>query len=382
MNLAGVMDKGQFRSILYQGSLSELFVPYMGKDEPTNSRVFIDSGEFYAATGGFIKPLAPGIDCPPTAQYFAGTFYAESGAPASHSQLACLYERTSGDPSWRHGEGGVAGRPSRQLVLRSAAVIGNYDYMVDWRFQENGSITVGVAATGVVETTSTDRDPSKEVAMAGMIEYGHLVDKNIEAINHDHFFSFRLDIDVDGSKNSFLVDRLVPQQLPPGQPRKSIWVMKSSIAPSETDAISDLDMHHPAMWRFINPAHRGPVGYPTSIEIMPGQTGISLLSPDDWPQKRAGFSAHTLWVTPYQPAERYAVGTYPTGSKGADGLHVWTKADRKIEDTDIVAWYTMGFHHVPRAEDWPVMPVMWHEFEIRPYDFFAHNPLMNRSMQP
>jgi len=261
-------------------------------------------------------------------------------------------------------------------------VIGNYDYMVDWRFQENGSITVGVAATGIVETTSVDRGPSKEPAMAEMAEYGHLVDKGIEAINHDHFFSFRFDIDVDGPKNSFIVDRLVPQQLPPGQSRKSIWVMKSSIAPSETEAISDLDIHHPAMWRFINPAHPGPVGYPSSIEIMPGQTGVSLLSPDDWPQKRAGFSSHTLWVTPYQPTERYAVGTYPTGSKGADGLHIWTKADRKIEDTDIVAWYTMGFHHVPRAEDWPVMPVMWHEFEIHPYDFFAHNPLMNRSMQP
>jgi primary-amine oxidase len=47
------------------------------------------------------------------------------------------------------------------------------------------------------------------------------------------------------------------------------------------------------------------------------------------------------------------------------------QANRPIENTDIVAWYTVGFHHVPRAEDWPVMPVMWHDFVIGPFDFSA-----------
>ena len=36
-----------------------------------------------------------------------------------------------------------------------------------------------------------------------------------------------------------------------------------------------------------------------------------------------------------------------------------------------------GMHHVVRAEDWPVMPVLWHEFELRPFDFFDHNPAMD-----
>jgi primary-amine oxidase len=34
-------------------------------------------------------------------------------------------------------------------------------------------------------------------------------------------------------------------------------------------------------------------------------------------------------------------------------------------------------HHVPRAEDWPVMPTAWHEFEIQPFDFFARNPALD-----
>jgi len=115
---------------------------------------------------------------------------------------------------------------------------------------------------------------------------------------------------------------------------------------------------------------------------MPGLTGVSLLSLDDWPQKRAGFSDHQLWVTPYDAKERYAAGVYVSGSKGTDGLPVWVKQNRNIMNTDIVAWYTMAFHHVPRPEDWPQMPTMWHDFTIRPFDFYSKSPLMDLPMQP
>jgi primary-amine oxidase len=115
---------------------------------------------------------------------------------------------------------------------------------------------------------------------------------------------------------------------------------------------------------------------------MPGATAASLLDPEDGVQKAAAFSEHQLWVTPYRPDERYAAGVYVMANKGNDGLGAWTKANRKIENTDIVAWYTMGFHHVPREEDWPVMPTMWHEFTIRPFDFFAQNPALDLPRVP
>jgi len=84
-------------------------------------------------------------------------------------------------------------------------------------------------------------------------------------------------------------------------------------------------------------------------------------------------------VTPYKPDELYAAGVYPSASKGNDGLAIWTKANRPIEKTDLVAWYTFGFHHVPRAQDWPVM---WHDFVIRPFDFFPRNPTLDLPEAP
>ena len=92
------------------------------------------------------------------------------------------------------------------------------------------------------------------------------------------------------------------------------------------------------------------------------------------PHTRAGFTNHHLWVTPYDPAERYPAGAYPNQHRGGAGLPDWTRADRAIENTDIVLWYTLGMHHVVRAEDWPIMPVVHSEFELRPFDFFAQNP--------
>jgi primary-amine oxidase len=209
------------------------------------------------------------------------------------------------------------------------------------------------------------------------VEYGQFVAENTIGVNHDHFFSYRLDMDVDGQRNSFMADRMVQQLLPSDPMRKSIWAVRHTIAAREQDAIMDIHLETPNMWLFINPNVKGPLGYPTGYEIMPGATAKSLLSPDDPPQKLGAFSEHQFWVTPYDPTQRYAAGVYPTSSKATDGLAVWTTANRPIENTDVVGWYTLGFHHMPRVEDWPVMPTMWHHFQIRPFNFFATNPVLD-----
>lgn len=381
LNLVRYQDGDKLRSVMYEGSLSEMYVPYMDPDEGWASRVFVDAGEFLL--GGLIKPVGA-ADCPAHAQYFTGIIPSDKGTPVLTPHLACLFEHVTDQPAWRHYENNImSSRPSRELVLRTAAVVGNYDYLLDWIFQQNGTIRVAVGATGIVETKAV-----KEKSVAGEMNgsqahpsYGTLVDQNLLAVNHDHYFSYRLDLDVDGPNNSFMIDKLVPQIIS-GHGRTSIWATESSIAHREQDAILDIDLRHPAMWRFINPSHHGAVGYPSGYEIMPGPTAVSSLSPDDPAQRIGAFSEHQLWVTPYSPDELYASGTYVTSSKGLEGLPAWTKANRSIENTDIVGWYTLGFHHVVRLEDWPVMPTLWHDFLIRPVNFFDKNPVLTLPEQP
>jgi len=160
-------------------------------------------------------------------------------------------------------------------------------------------------------------------------------------------------------------------------PRRSVWVVESKTLDHEKDAQLHMTMSPPTFWRVVNPKVRGPGGYPVGFELRPGHTAMSLLDPDDYPAKRAAFTKNTLWVTPYAADERWAGGDYPNQSHGGDGLPRWTRENRPIDGRDLVLWYTLGFHHVVRAEDWPVLPTSWHEFEIRPVNFFARNPALD-----
>lgn len=375
VNLVRYVDGGKPRSILYEGSASELFVPYMDTANGWNNRAFFDAGQFYSENGGLLKPVRPGLDCPAHAAYFEGIVANESGSPNLRSNMACLFERHPESPAWRHGQGSeVYGRPNRQLILRSAAVVGNYDYLLDWRFDPDGTIEVAVGATGVIETRSTTQ---KNAGEHGHADYGQLVAEHTLGVHHDHFFSYRLDLDVDGAVNSFVRHTMVPKRLENDPMRKSIWVTEHAVAKKEKEAILDIQLDRPSMWMFVNPAVKGPLGYPVGYEVMPGATAKSLMASDDPTQTLGAFSAHQFWVTPYNPDERYASGTYPTSSAAKEGLAVWTEANRPIANTDIVGWYTLGFHHIPRSEDWPVMPTMWHHFHIRPFHFFPSNPVLD-----
>ena len=369
-------DGDKVRSVLYEGSLSEMFVPYQDPDSVWYTRTYFDAGEF---ADGFSTPLEPGEDCPDNAVYFEQIFANEHGIPQRRPRAACLFEQEAGDIAWRHmgDDNVVVSRASRNLVLRTIGAFGNYDYVLDWVFRQDGSIKVRVGATGLDEVKGVLPRGADEDRDGTASEYGRFVAENTIGVNHDHYFSFRLDFDLDGVNNSFVRDRLSTKTLAANSLRKSVWVAQPVVAKTEEQAKVKMSMEAPEIWRVINPSVKGAYGYPVGYEIMPGDNAMSILSPDDPPRQRAGFTDYQLWVTPYATDERYAAGDYPNQSKPGEGLPAWTKANRGIENTDIVLWYTMGFHHVPHAEDWPVMPTVWHEFELRPYNFFDRNAALD-----
>jgi primary-amine oxidase len=375
-------DGNDMRPVMYQGNMSEIFVPYMDPSFGWYSRNFLDAGEY--TSGGLTKPMMKGIDCPNHAYYMDAIIAGDNGRPNAKNNMICIFERKTGNPSWRHvtsgANGGPEGRVHRELVVRSAAVLGNYDYVFDWIFQQTGSIKVMTGATGIAEAKSVVQTDANDELAKGVVaddSYGRFVAPNIIAVNHDHYFNFRIDLDVDGTDNSLMIDRLKTKMLPEGHPRRSVWVKESEIAKKESDAMMNINLSRPAYWRVTSAKRKNHVGYPTSYQLAPGMNTEQLMSEDDYPRLRAGFINHHLWVTPQREDERYAAGDFPTLSTPGMGLPAWTSQDRDIENTDIVLWYTFGMHHMVRAEDWPVMPVLWHGFEIRPFDFFDQNPALD-----
>ncbi len=366
------------RPVLYEGNLSEIFVPYMDPARNWSTRTFLDAGEY--SRGGLADTMTPGIDCPDNAVFFNGIFVDDDGRPKDKPRVACLFERYAGDLNWRHGE---EGRPKRELVTRWMALLGNYDYVLDWIFESDGQMRIAIGATGIVETRMAKSGTAGDAGAGGPRDdaHGRFVDQHIVAVNHDHYFNYRIDLDVDGVRNSFVRDLIKEQRLDAGHPRGSIWVTQQSLARTEQDGRLAGDMMEPSLWRVTSADRRNAVGYPTSYQLLPGMSAQPVTQ-DDYTMKRAGFTSHSLWVTPYRADERYAAGDYPTRSLSGQGLPAWTAANRPIEDTDLVLWHTIGMHHVPRAEDWPVMPTLWHDFKLRPFDFFDRNPSLNTSRKP
>jgi primary-amine oxidase len=201
-------------------------------------------------------------------------------------------------------------------------------------------------------------------------------------INHDHFFSLRLDLDVDGVANHFIQDALEPRREAPGGRRRSIWRVEPRVPNREQEARYRIELARPSLWRVANAGSRNAVGNVVSYQIVPGANALPLVDEDDPPRTRAGFVDYHLWVTRYAPGELHAAGRFPNQSTPGQGLPRWTKQNREIVNQDLVVWYTLGFHHVPSSEDWPVYKTGFHGVTLRPYNFFDRSPAIDVPPRP
>lgn len=368
-------DRGSWRDIAYQMSASEMFVPYMDPAQTWQFRAYMDIGEY--GFGVLSTELRPGEDCPLTAHFLDLTISDTKGAPVVSKGAVCVFERPTGDPIWRHTEvinNTAEVRPNTELVVRMAPVVGNYDYLVDYVFDRAGNIDVKLGAYGIDATKGIASRKLGDPTAAQDTAYGTLVDERLLAVNHDHYMTFRLDMDVDGAGNRLVEDRFGVRRLNGEGPRKSLWQVETRPVGTEGPVTTPLNA---AQFRIESAGKTNRQGYRTSYQLMPGHSDVSLLAKDDPIQLRAGFSGYTLWASAYARDEKYAAGLYPNQNAGMDGLPKWVAAKRPIEDRDLVMWYTVGFRHVPRAEDWPVMPGLWHGFRLRPFNFFDRNPALD-----
>ncbi|OEL23202.1 Primary amine oxidase [Dichanthelium oligosanthes] len=298
ISLASIHDAdkgGKRRRVLYRSFVSEIVVPYMDPDEEWYFRTFIDAGDF--GLGESASPLQRGADCPANAAYFDGYYADADGKPVKAEDVICLFERYAGDIAWRHTEAALKiteVRPEVTLVVRMVVTVGNYDYILDWEFKTSGSIKFVVSLTGILEmraTSYTDADQINEDA------HGTLLAENTVGVFHDHFVTYHLDLDVDGTNNSFVKNTIIPKRNTghpstggADTPRKSYWTVRRDVAETEEDGQVDVN-GAPADLLFVNPSKKTKVGYHAGYRLVPaGATAASLLADDDYPQRRASYT--------------------------------------------------------------------------------------------
>jgi primary-amine oxidase len=273
---------------------------------------------------------------------------------------------------WKHVDlfGGTSEvRRSRRLVISFISTVGNYEYGFFWYLYLDGTIECEVKATGIVSTAAA--------APGDELRYGTLVDDGVNAMHHQHFFNVRLDLDVDGAANAVYEVESAAEPLGPDNPYGSAFYERRKLFGRESEATGSIDPLTARYWLVTNPESRNRLGQPVAYKLVPGENVRSFAQPGSSLARRAAFAHHHVWVTRYDPSERYAAGEYPNQHAGDGGLPAYVAQDRPLEGEDVVLWYTFGLHHVARPEDWPVMPVHHIGFKLKPVGFFDRNPTLD-----
>ena len=355
------------RPVVYRASIAEMVVPYADPSPARFWQNYFDAGEYLL--GQQVTPLTLGCDCLGEIHYFDAVLPTEDGDAREVPNAICMHEEDVG-VAWKHTDlftGAAETRRQCRLVVSTFVAIGNYDYGFFWYLYLDGTIELEIKATGVVFTSSyVDGSP-----------YATQVAPGLGAPYHQHLFSSRLDMTVDGTRNA--VDEVQLERLPvgPANPYGNAFTRRVTRLRRESEGARVAEPALGRAWQVVNPEKTNRFGRPVAYALVPQATPLLAADPSASIAGRAAFATRHLWVTAYDPAHRYSAGDFPNQHPGGGGLPAYGAGDRGIDGADIVLWHTFGMTHFPRPEDWPVMPVARCGFTLHPVGFFDRNPILD-----
>jgi primary-amine oxidase len=179
------------RPVLYRASIPEMVVPY-GDPNFRYWQAYFDSGEYLV--GKWANSLERGCDCLGEIAYLDAAVTDDTGQPRAIKNVVCIHEEDFG-LLWKHTDifnGSAQSRRQRRLVISYFTTVGNYDYGFYWYFYLDGTIELEVKATGVLFTAAHP---------GGAYPHSTEVAPGLGAPYHQHLFSARLDMTVDGLAN-------------------------------------------------------------------------------------------------------------------------------------------------------------------------------------
>jgi primary-amine oxidase len=356
------------RPIVYRASIAEMVVPYADPSPVRYWQNYFDCGEYMFAR--YANSLELGCDCLGDIHYLDAVIADDLGQPRTIRNAICMHEEDFG-VLWKHSDlftEAAETRRQRRMVFSYFTPIGNYDYGFYWYLYLDGTIQCEVKATGLLFTSAYPEEGS---------DYSSEVAPGLGAPYHQHLFSARLDMTVDGPRNA--VDEVEAQRVPvgPDNPHGNAFRRARTRLRTEQQAQRLADNSSGRAWHIVNPDRLNRFGQPVGYLLRPEGQPALLADESSSIRARAAFASRHLWVTRYDPAQRYSAGDFVNQHAGGAGLPAWTAADRDVDGEDIVVWHTFGPTHFPRPEDWPVMPVDYAGFTLKPVGFFDRNPALD-----
>ena len=357
----------QQRPVIYRASIPEMVVPY-GDPQFRYWQAYFDTGEYLC--GKFANSLELGCDCLGEIAYLDATVTDDAGLPRTIPNAICIHEEDFGI-LWKHTDifnGSAQSRRQRRLVVSYFTTVGNYDYGFYWYFYLDGTIECEIKMTGVLFT---------QAHPGGEHVYSTEVAPGLAAAVHQHLFSARLDMTVDGLANAVEEVDVSGRPIGADNPHGNAIERTVTRLTRESQAGRRADGARGRTWRIISTERENRFGRPVSYTLYPESAPVLLADPAAPLSARAAFATNHLWVTRYDPAHRYPAGDFVNQNPGGAGIPAFIAEDKDIDGTDIVLWHTFGPTHWPRPEDWPVMPVAHCGFTLKPTGFFDRNPTLD-----
>ncbi|KAK2442940.1 copper methylamine oxidase [Trifolium repens] len=362
------------RPVAHRLSFVEMVVPYGDPNEPHYRKNAFDAGE--DGLGKNAHSLKKGCDCLGYIKYFDAHFTNFTGGVETIENCVCMHEEDHGilwkHQDWRTGLAEV--RRSRRLSVSFVCTVANYEYAFFWHFYQDGKIEAEVKLTGIL---------SLGALMPGEYrKYGTMIAPGLYAPVHQHFFVARMDMSVD-SRPGEALNQVVEVNMKVEEPGENnihhnAFYAEETLLRSESEAVRDCNPLTARHWIVRNTRTGNRTGQLTGYKLVPGSNCLPLAGSEAKFLRRAAFLKHNVWVTAYSRDEMFPGGEFPNQNpRAGEGLATWIKQNRSLEETNIVLWYVFGITHVPRLEDWPVMPVEHIGFMLMPHGFFNCSPAVD-----
>ncbi len=325
------------RKVLKYAGLAEIFVPYnRGQPRPT---------DFGSGIARQMEELLPGKDCVP------GSLRCQAfnlQGKEEGTRFVMLHEESTG-LSYKGRYGRAYGK---KLTLWNVYNLSGYHYINRWTFRDDGSLMPEIGLTGSLNHTGIG-DASPHGSVVGKSATG---DK-VFAPSHVHNIYYCLDFDIDGPDNNVVEEFNYRQDEPGSLSGQHSWT------PILKESARQWSAANFRSWRVVNRNSKNALGLPRSYELLPGGNGIF----------RGGaaeeFSQAELWVTQFGASE------YPVEKRALKDALPRYLNEQSVDGQDVVLWYVLHVHHIPRTEDWPAMPVEWVGFTLKPRDFLDRSPV-------
>ncbi|OMP85109.1 Copper amine oxidase 1 [Diplodia seriata] len=357
------------RSLFYRISLSDMNIPYADPRHPYHKKSAFDLGD--AGAGIMANNLQLGCDCLGHIYYLSSVLSDDKGDTVDMPNVVCIHEQDAGI-GWKHTNyrtGRAAVVRNRELVLQSIITVSNYEYILAFQFNQAGELAYEVRATGILSTQPIDEGLS--------VPFGTVVHPGVLAVHHQHIFSLRIDPALDGHANRLVYSEAHPMPRDPTtNPHGTGYAVTET--PVTTTGGYDLSPSSNRVFKICNAGVRNPVnGAPVAYKIHAPPFQKMLADANSFNHARAEFADHDVYLVAHRDGELYAGGRYTNQSRGGTGVRSWAARADPALDADIVVFVQFGINHVPRIEDFPVMPVEVLKVALKPVNFFDRNPALD-----